>query len=543
MIVTGNIRILKGDDYKLLSDMSLKSAKEIIDGIDKTNNTTLILDKSLGLTDKDMRKLIPYLKEKIPNLTSLSITGNKLTEIPEGIEAFTSLEKLDLSSNKIKEPFDRKRSLSAIRKRPAVTFPKSVNTLVLDDNPIKSLEGGGSKLDSLTGFSLVGCGLKKFPVALQLSLLKKLDISRNRITELPLNLSFMDVKELNLSHNPFSTIPMVTTSFASLARLEMNNCNLSNTSFGKLNLKDRDWKMLQILFLNDNELTELPQGLIHLKRLKTMSFDNNLVDLGMEVTALENKLKERLISRTPFTPQENLQRYFDSTKNWNKSDMLIPSTFIPEPDEPVQQLPEGSNVLSSATSDVVEQRDKGIEIEGKPSKNLSGLLTSNDPLDDLLTNLHKVSSELRETILQNNLKNGEQSMTTKDASLRSLELESWYISDSEKALIDNSVSIDLNGIPDIIEESKSVPVVGVIPVEQVRPNTTDSYDGYEPSSGNDLSFSMGGYSDMSSAKSDEMDTQKFGKPLNSEKRAIKEISEKVTLRDGKVKRSTNRKNT
>lgn len=56
---------------------------------------------SIGISTTDFNKVIGI--ENIPNLTSLTFTDSKLTQIPSGIEKLTKLNALDLSSNNISD--------------------------------------------------------------------------------------------------------------------------------------------------------------------------------------------------------------------------------------------------------------------------------------------------------------------------------------------------------------------------------------------------------------------------------------------------------
>ncbi|MEM9001261.1 MAG: leucine-rich repeat domain-containing protein [Bacteroidota bacterium] len=57
--------------------------------------------RGLELTTAELKQLVPDIQKKVPNVVTLDLSNNKLTEIPNEIKNFTALKNLNLSSNKI----------------------------------------------------------------------------------------------------------------------------------------------------------------------------------------------------------------------------------------------------------------------------------------------------------------------------------------------------------------------------------------------------------------------------------------------------------
>lgn len=107
-------------------------------------------------------------------LTELSLSYNKLTEIPESIFNLTKLKKLNLSSNRLTE-----------------------------------LPGSIAKLTNLTTLSLWNNKLTDIPESItKLTNLTRLDLSYNQLMKLPESIvNLTKLKELDLSNNPIKTPP------------------------------------------------------------------------------------------------------------------------------------------------------------------------------------------------------------------------------------------------------------------------------------------------------------------------------------------------
>ncbi len=67
----------------------------------KTNKQNTLSLSGLGLTTAQLSVLLTEIHKALPGLTTLDLTYNEITEIPEEIELLSNLESLDISGNKI----------------------------------------------------------------------------------------------------------------------------------------------------------------------------------------------------------------------------------------------------------------------------------------------------------------------------------------------------------------------------------------------------------------------------------------------------------
>ncbi|MFX1266545.1 MAG: leucine-rich repeat domain-containing protein [Promethearchaeota archaeon] len=160
-----------------------------------------------------------------------------LTNFPEQILKFKSLQKLNLADNKLETIPE---SISELR---------NLKKLNLSMNKLNSIPESIGKLEFLINVTLEQNQLKSLPESIgNLKKLKKLNLSENNLKNLPNNIGNLNsLKKLNLKANQLNSIP---------------------ESIGELN-------DIESLILGNNNLSELPWTIWKLKNLNFLHLDNN----------------------------------------------------------------------------------------------------------------------------------------------------------------------------------------------------------------------------------------------------------------------------
>ncbi|XP_036375757.1 leucine-rich repeats and immunoglobulin-like domains protein 3 [Megalops cyprinoides] len=191
----------------------------------------------IKLTNNDLDS-IPDLGPCAANITVLSLANNRIAKIPlERLQAFQSLETLDLSNNIISE-------------LKATSFPVlPLKNLFMNNNRISSLESGC--FDSLS------------------NTLQVLKMNRNRLTSVPAKIfQLPNLQHLELNRNRVKRVDGLTFhGLHSLKSLKMQRNGLSRLMDGAF------WGLsnMEVLQLDYNNLTEVNKGwlygLLSLQRL------------------------------------------------------------------------------------------------------------------------------------------------------------------------------------------------------------------------------------------------------------------------------------
>jgi len=162
---------------KFKSDLDIKTRAQLTELMVSIGQIStlesLTLDKN-ALADAESALLTPI--GKLYNLRSLSLCGNRLTEVPSSIGSLRSLQELLLRSNQLNE------------------LPNASIGL----------------LGSLENLDLKGNQLTYLPDSIgQLRTLKSLDVSENKLTELPASFGLLrDTLKLSVSRNPLQRPPL-----------------------------------------------------------------------------------------------------------------------------------------------------------------------------------------------------------------------------------------------------------------------------------------------------------------------------------------------
>lgn len=190
----------------------------------------VVLD-GLGLDSLPARWVCPSW------MLDLSARGNRLTSLPEGLSASSTLRKLELSDNPLVLPdtlrgFDSLHSLDlsrcGLRAMPVLEGFRNLSWLALDANSLAAIPAALWSLPALEGVSLKDVGLSSLPPIPAGNRLVHLGLGGNRLRSLPegwQNLS--SLRELWLYNNPLDSLPADLGSLANLTTLSLDNAGLS----------------------------------------------------------------------------------------------------------------------------------------------------------------------------------------------------------------------------------------------------------------------------------------------------------------------------
>ena len=194
---------------------------------------------------------------QLTQLTTLSLSHNKLTILPDGICRLTNLTILDLSNNQLTEVPDGLCELMQLTE------------LYLHNNQLTILPDGIGQLTHLTELYLYHNQLTILPDGMwKLTQMRGLYLNYNKLTILPDGIcELMQLTILYLNHNKLTTLPD-------------GICELTQ---------------LTILNLTDNKLTILPDGIGQLTQLTTLNlYINQVTKLPDEICQLTQLTKLNL---------------------------------------------------------------------------------------------------------------------------------------------------------------------------------------------------------------------------------------------------------
>ncbi|MFX1480472.1 MAG: tetratricopeptide repeat protein [Promethearchaeota archaeon] len=214
----------------------------------------------------------------------ISLYDFGLTSLPESIGNLTSLQRVDLSSNKL------------------VTLPESfgnhssLKVLVLSSNHLKVLPKSIGNLKSLEKLELSSNQLEILPESIgNLSTLKELLLFSNRLKTLPKSIgNLYSLKFLFLNYNQLTQLPESMGNLKSLEELRLGSNKISTLPESLGNLES-----LEELILNNNKISTLPKSLGNLKSLRTLALEENKINTIPESIRNLSSLKELYIDKRP----------------------------------------------------------------------------------------------------------------------------------------------------------------------------------------------------------------------------------------------------
>lgn len=265
--------------------------------------------KELDVSRNQIASLPTNITMLASHLRVLNLSNNILTTFPSEIYAFSNLEVLMLSQNKIRGPVPEELPL----KIPNLTV------LRLSANLITSLPltmGNWRKMKRLILGSVFGGNLiQAIPDdCLSTMQLEELDISHNQLKSLPYDFAYNqnNLLHLNLSDNQLETLPRSIGQITNLRSLSISKNHLTTLPIDLVNLKSLD-----ILDVSENLLCILPGDILEFMRKTTLLITGNPLsrpgncDLRATETAPDNSYMEiiRKMSQRAIATRTNVLEY------------------------------------------------------------------------------------------------------------------------------------------------------------------------------------------------------------------------------------------
>uniref|UniRef100_A0AC34Q973 Ig-like domain-containing protein n=1 Tax=Panagrolaimus sp. JU765 TaxID=591449 RepID=A0AC34Q973_9BILA len=221
--------------------------------------------RTLILSGNRISSVSPEIFQYLPNLKILELRDNRLTSIPVGLKQLTTLEKLDLRTNRI--DFITEKDIHEI---------SHIRTVDLSRNEIRIWPRIKSNFiaSNLTVLDLAGNGLETLePGSFQIfRKLQHLRLSRNKIEFVDRNVFGDSLKVLDLSRNRIRRISSLN--FAS--QTEMETLLLSRNVIESIEAGAfHGIANLQLLNLSSNRLVHVSEGLFGLTNLTKLDLSLN----------------------------------------------------------------------------------------------------------------------------------------------------------------------------------------------------------------------------------------------------------------------------
>eukprot|EP01125_Pyxidicula_operculata_P017251 TRINITY_DN603_c0_g1_i1.p1 TRINITY_DN603_c0_g1~~TRINITY_DN603_c0_g1_i1.p1 ORF type:complete len:2599 (-),score=583.24 TRINITY_DN603_c0_g1_i1:6794-14590(-) len=263
-----------------LTYLSLKSNKlvKITSQISRCKKLThLYLDDNLLSND------LPNLY--LPQLKVLSLSENRLYNLPSSFKDLTNLQQLLLRHNLIRKiphnMFSLMKNLveldiaeNALLYVPdSVTHLPRLEKLFLQRNQISYLPHDLSRCTSLVYLDANSNLLQNFSLSSNdIFHMEKIDLSFNKISYVSDRLNFIGLQELNLETNSLTSIPSCFT------RCNLRSLNIANNQIDKIPSILGKMRDLTSLNLKGNNIRSLPYSLSNMTNLKNLNMDLNLIE-------------------------------------------------------------------------------------------------------------------------------------------------------------------------------------------------------------------------------------------------------------------------
>ena len=246
-------------DLTALTTLDL-SGNQLTDLPDSLGNLTALT--TLDLSVNQLTRLPDSLDtlRSLTALTTLDFTRNQLTQLPDSFGSLTALTQLNLRGNQLTRLPDSFGNLTAL------------TTLHLSGNLLALLPDSFGNLTALTTLGLGDNQLAQLPDSFgNLTALTTLDLSVNKLAQLPNLLSDLTgLTALYLTSNELTQLPDWLGNLTSLTALYLSGNQLTQLPDWLGNLTG-----LTGLYLSDNQLTQLPDWLGNLTGLTALHFSHN----------------------------------------------------------------------------------------------------------------------------------------------------------------------------------------------------------------------------------------------------------------------------
>lgn len=261
------------------------------------------LPKSLNILDMCNNYVNQIGNEifKLPNLSILLLTNNKIETIPESIQQ-SNLTHLNVSMNLLTQ---------------LPSLPASIRKLIASNNGLTSIPQSYSDLSSLHEIYIsnnqisdipalpyihrvrASCNkLAKFPAGLS-SIVRIIDLSFNHISELPELTQFPELIDLDISHNRIATIPQSIQSCTNLLYLNLGFNDIqtpinleSLTKLATLNIAGNGISNVSCCPSMRNYISTTDEA----SPIKTKVFDNDLKTVAFaEMTGQRKQMEDSIL--------------------------------------------------------------------------------------------------------------------------------------------------------------------------------------------------------------------------------------------------------
>jgi Leucine-rich repeat (LRR) protein len=235
--------------------------------------------KKLQVQDNQLEVLPTALSQQI---TTLNLSNNKFTYIPDGIRKFKKLHHLNLAGNNISllpswiGQFHKLKSLdlenNKLRELPTLIEDlKELQILITANNKLTTLPSSIGKLERLVHLDINANLITSLPESLcKLKLLQCLDISNNRFSSLPQEIELIsNIRELTVDGIPVRSLPLWLKE-RSLTKLSCRRCRIS-----LLPEWIGDITTLETLHLDENNIMEIPTSIANLIHLQIFTISGN----------------------------------------------------------------------------------------------------------------------------------------------------------------------------------------------------------------------------------------------------------------------------